>query len=581
MAVAWSKPLPTFGAGGAFTVEVAEVVVTPAFAPSSETVGRAAISESSSLADALEEKTGLRVAERGSGAVQADLSLRGSTFQQVLVAVDELPCVDPQTAHHNMDLPFPASLVERMEVIPSPASAFLGPGAFGGAVNVEPRRPTQGGSQWTLAGGSWDTWRAEGSLDAGWRDGAGAGAGSYTRSGGPRRGTDFTIWSVGGIWFQDLGRGGVNFLAGHTDKDFGARDFYAPYPSREKTSVSLVAAAAEAGFGGDRRLRFGARYRRHEDEFVLIETDPRFYRNRHVSEGVLERLSLVMPAGPRGTTMVGLERSDASLDSSNLGHRSEQVSSLFGRYQLRIGGVTAEAGARVDDWSGGEAEVSPAVSFSGPLGDAASWRCGLGRAVRLPSFTERYYQDPAHRGNARLEPEEAWNAEAGFEVRFAPRARFDLTGFRRDARDLIDWVRVSTNEPWVARNLGEAAFQGVETRLSGNVGPCGWEARYAYLDVGVEDTGLMSKYALNVARHDARLSVSWNSARGRSVSAGVAYRDVPTLDRCWLVHARASQRVGCAALFLQGRNLLDDRYEEIPGVPAPAAYLEIGVELKR
>ena len=55
------------------------------------------------LSDILARASVLDVQRRGPA--QADLSLRGSGFEQVLVLVDGVPVNDPQTGHHNLDLP--------------------------------------------------------------------------------------------------------------------------------------------------------------------------------------------------------------------------------------------------------------------------------------------------------------------------------------------------------------------------------------------------------------------------------------------------------------------------------------------
>jgi len=104
-------------------------------------------------------------------------------------------------------------------------------------------------------------------------------------------------------------------------------------------------------------------------------------------------------------------------------------------------------------------------------------------------------------------------------------------------------------------------------------------AGYRYLDPNAESNGLESKYARNVPRHDTSLVLSLPEVRGCSASVSLRYRDVPTLDRYWLLGARAAQRWKAATVFVGGGNLLDENYEEIPGVPTQGAYVEAGLEL--
>ena len=40
-------------------------------------------------------------------------------------------------------------------------------------------------------------------------------------------------------------------------------------------------------------------------------------------------------------------------------------------------------------------------------------------------------------------------------------------------------------------------------------------------------------------------------------------------------------RIGSVVIFAGGRNLLDENYEEIPGVPTAGSYIEIGLNVGR
>ena len=53
----------------------------------------------------LEYALGVDVKQRGPLGVQADVSIRGGTFEQTLVLIDGTKVSDPQTGHHNLDLP--------------------------------------------------------------------------------------------------------------------------------------------------------------------------------------------------------------------------------------------------------------------------------------------------------------------------------------------------------------------------------------------------------------------------------------------------------------------------------------------
>ena len=79
------------------------------------------------IEDLLEYAMNVDVRQRGGQGVQADISMRGGTFEQVLVMLNGIKLNDPQTGHHTMDLPVSLEQIERIEVITGGAShEFLG-----------------------------------------------------------------------------------------------------------------------------------------------------------------------------------------------------------------------------------------------------------------------------------------------------------------------------------------------------------------------------------------------------------------------------------------------------------------------
>jgi hypothetical protein len=82
-----------------------------------------------SVAEALRWATGWSLGSRSPA--QTDLSIRGGSFEQVLVLVDGVRMSDPQTGHFDLDLAVPLDRVERIEILRGPASAQYGSDAWG------------------------------------------------------------------------------------------------------------------------------------------------------------------------------------------------------------------------------------------------------------------------------------------------------------------------------------------------------------------------------------------------------------------------------------------------------------------
>ncbi len=116
------------------------------------------------LAEALVAVPGLRVVQTGGPGQQASGFLRGSSSRNVLVLLDGVPVNDPSDPNgafnFGNDLLFD---VERIEVLRGPASALYGSAAIGGVINLVTRRapPDRAFVPYgELAGGSQRTFRA-------------------------------------------------------------------------------------------------------------------------------------------------------------------------------------------------------------------------------------------------------------------------------------------------------------------------------------------------------------------------------------------------------------------------------------
>ncbi|RYY12589.1 MAG: TonB-dependent receptor, partial [Cytophagaceae bacterium] len=89
-----------------------------------------------SLDDLLRFLPALEIQSRGSMGAQADITLRGSTFNQVLLLLDGMRLNDPLTGHFGGYLPITPSEIEQIEIVRGPGAALYGPDAVGGFINI-------------------------------------------------------------------------------------------------------------------------------------------------------------------------------------------------------------------------------------------------------------------------------------------------------------------------------------------------------------------------------------------------------------------------------------------------------------
>jgi iron complex outermembrane receptor protein len=534
------------------------------------------------LSEVLEWAMGAEVQSRSPA--QSDLSIRGSGFEEVVVLVDGVRVSDPQTGHFDLDVAVPLDQIQRIEILRGPASAVYGADAVGGVVNLV---TTGGDGRWQgrVEGGSWETSRFslgggfEGPSDLSVRVGA-----ETSRSDGHRQGTDYetTLAHVG--LTRGLGAGRASGSLGFALREFGARDFYAPFPSFETTHTYTGAFQWEEVPVGRLTVETGLSFRRHEDDFVLNREDPSFYRNRHTSSQVGGELLARGAARPGIDLVFGGELFRDLLRSSNLGDRGEFRGALLGEIVLQSGSRVFSLGLREDWHEGFGSFFAPSLSGSYRVGASLRVRGAVGRSFRAPTWTERYYTDPLNVGREDLAPERSWSGELGIDLHGIGGVRFSATGFLRRTEGLIDWARVKdsgSETPWETRNVETADFLGLEGEVMAD-GP--WETRLALggsvLTVdSKEAAGLESKYALRPLVQKVTLAfrrefgtwgrVGVNGQRGKREGEDPFHR----------IDLRAGVRIGPAWVYLDANNLTDATYPDITGAAAPGRAFFLGVEL--
>src|SRR5580692_1135033 len=107
--------------------------------------------------DILREDSSVFVEERGAGGGQADLVLRGGSFEQTLVMLNEFRINDAQTSHHNLDLPVPMEAMDSIEVLEGAGSTLHGVDALSGVVDFLTAAPAHDSLFVRAGGGSFES----------------------------------------------------------------------------------------------------------------------------------------------------------------------------------------------------------------------------------------------------------------------------------------------------------------------------------------------------------------------------------------------------------------------------------------
>jgi len=519
------------------------------------------------LADILDDALGVEI--MGRSPAQADIAMRGSSTTQVLILVDGVRVNDPQTEHANLDLAVPLDDVERIEILRGAGSTLYGPDAAGGVVNIiTTGHDGAAASRQSLRGwgGSFGTGGASGSI----ADSIGAfgiqASAEHERSDGHRSDTDYGVTLASLAAARQVGSGRLRARAGLGVRSFGAADFYATYPSHERTRSATGSIRYDFSPSDRLRTSLTASTRHHSDDYVLFRDNPSVYHNRHRSwQSGIEAVTRIALA-PTVVAAIGADGSDARLRSERLGNRDEQRGALFAEATVgSAGSAQLDAGARIDWSSINDEFISPSIGGVVPIASWARLRASVSRGFRAPTWTERYYVDPANVGDPDLRPEEFWGGEAG--LRLAPGKGWsaDLTTFARHATDLIDWAR-SADEigtaPWRTTNVASADYRGAELalRLHNWLG-ASWSLRGSALDFDSHGAaGFIGKYALRPVTRSAGLVVSDPLWRGGIATLDAAYGERADDDGHFRLDARIAQSWRDLRIVLDVRNVTNADY---------------------
>jgi len=516
--------------------------------------------------------------------IQSDFSLRGSTFQGVLILLDSNRINDPQTAHHNADIPLTKEDIQAIEVIPGVGSSLFGPDAMGGAVNFIVKKPKTKNMVLELSAGSHQA--KSGIFSISDRIGELALRLSLEReeSDGFRYDTDFKKFTTRLDSSMDLPCGEFNLGLGYQEKEFGAYDFYTPglgYPSKEWTKTYLL----DTGIVLDKEgliIKPNFLWRRHYDKFMLDETGVRStYLNYHRTDIFTPNIYLQKEIEDLGRVGLGLEYGDEQINSTNLGKHNRIHKSIFMDESKDLTPrISFGLSGRWDDFAGFESIYTGSINFRYRLSKEDSLHFGISRNMRVPSFTELYYNDPTTIGNIGLAAEKALNYEIGYDY-IKDGLSLGSTFFSRQEEDCVDWIkRTPPQTKWQVENITKDEVTGIESYLNLALNQnFSLISNYTYINKYIDDQGYLYKYGPNYIRHLFNTAFSFKLPFGTQ-EFGLTYKKRPHRDGWLLVETNLNYSLNKhSQAFCKITNLLNVEYQEIEGIPQPGRWIECGIRL--
>lgn len=493
-----------------------------------------------SIQDLLVYAANIDVIQRGGHGVQADISIRGGTFDQNAVLLNGINISNAQTGHYSFDIPVNLSDIERIEIIHGPSALIYGASAFSGGINIITKKNADYKAYASVeagmhklrgieARGAAQTGIATNSLSVG-----------YSSSSGYIANSDYDLYNV--LWqtrFRLKGTNKMDLQLGYNDKKYGANTFYsAKFPNQyERTSTYMGSLKGE--FGSQLKIIPIIYWNRHHDQFDLIKDDDygrNFHRNDTYGANLIFNYKWKL-----GTTSLGGELRREDIMSSVLGkemvepHRKYKMyddrtnTSVALEHTLNLEKFVFSAGVLMNHNTllNGKYKFYPSVSASYRPMDGFNISSSWSKSTRMPTFTDLYYTTETHNGNSGLKPEKSESLELNFKYSQSFFSAY-LTGFLLWGRDMIDWVKV--DDKWASWNLTKVDTRGVEMgvklRLGDVIPALGGQSSlsldYARMHQTSDTQEMVSLYSLNYLRD--KFTAQFHHQIYKGLSAGWYFR---------------------------------------------------------
>jgi vitamin B12 transporter len=585
------------------------------------------------ISEILDFAVGIDARQRGPFDVQTDLSIRGSSFEQVLVLINGVRMSDPQTGHHLMNLPISQEDIERIEVLLGGSSAVFGSGAFAGSINIITKKAKSNRTLIDGSLGSFDAYQLRLSQQLRSEKTQTYVGLSTAAHNGFTANTDAENHNVSLQHLRQLGSQELQFNAGYNQKAFGAQNFYSTnFPTQfEKTKTLFLNLGVNTDMARS-NLKREIYWRRHWDEFQLFREDPDFYNyengrfingqdttptwyaghNYHRTDVIGGKLSGAFQT-KFGKTSLMAEYRFERIVSNNLGEPLEANYPIAGsrgsytlgasrdnidlvlEHEVQFNKLSINA-ALLYNWNVvyTDQKFYPSFNIGYALSNQQRLFASANRSFRLPSYTDLYYRLGGAQGSLDLLPERSVNLELGYKyhrnTHFA-----QVSVFRRMGRDLIDWVTYADSLGLFAANITSLNVNGLDANYRFSPGKILKQIEFGYsyyFGNEADEPGFESLYVLDYLRHKAtaraqfslvgdKLSISpafsLQKRNGDYTQADGNLTEYPTI---LLVNLRVTYQLHTSTqVYVYGTNLLNQEYVDRGNVKLPGAWIWAGARV--
>ncbi len=545
-----------------------------------------------SVADLLSNVNGVDMRQRGPAGIQSDVSIRGGSFDQTQILLNGLKMNDPQTGHHNMNLPLPEEAISEIIVAKNSAARKYGLNAYSGYVNILTQVPKNNMVYAGVMGGEYGLFATQ--LGAAWhvKNWAQHIAVKQSTSDGYTTNTDFKTKE---IFYQSSIQSTKNQLdvfGGYAERAFGARGFYVPKSTEFETTKNAFIGIKDKFKINNWHILTQAYWRNNGDQYIYLRNNPAIYENQHYTN----TMGLELHAthyNKLGQTGIGIDIRNESISSYNyssgkrteqLGIRDRNIQGLFVEHAFNLfhKKLFITPGVYVNLLNNNQLDFFPGFDAQYKANSQITLFATLDNALRLPTYTDLYYKGPANIGNSALTPEKSINSEIGIQYK-KQAVSIAVSYFNRYSNNTIDWAKMADSLKWQPLNVNHLQTDGMDASVAyytkGILNKLSVD--YTYIDMKLlQSENYKSYYALTNLKHQLIIKAAIKLPKSIMLTLSGRHIERVSLVDYQLLDARLSWQYKGLFTYVDMSNILNKQYTEAGYVQMPGRWLSAGIQYK-
>lgn len=574
-----------------------------------------------SLDELLKYIPGVEVQSRGPQGSQSDISIRGGTYQQVLVIMDGMRLNDPNTGHFSAYIPITPAQIERIEVLKGASAAIYGADAVGGVINIisktfsNAQQPNKQVAIAQVGVGDFNLTNMNvGGYFQGQKLSVDGGLLSNQSAGSPQRGENGYFYNTTGsigLHYHIAKHWNLSVRSTYDNRNFAAQNFYTTFVSDTATEkVTSWWCQTKVDYQNKQmRLSIQTALKTLSDQYAF---NSRSTANQNQSTYFQTLILFQQRLSQQLDFTSGYNFQNKGIVSNDRGNHQIQQHALFASVQYKISNqLNLMPSTRIELIGNNKAEILPQINASWHL-HPFQIRVSGGRSIRDADFTERYnnYNKPLVTGGSigdpYLVPEVSWSYEAGADWFYGTQLKLSTTFFQRFQSKLIDWVSTPYINMPRQENLTPTGSYALATNIAEvNTTGCELDMQYTKkiaskqqfkLNAGMvwlhstssenNPSFYISSHANFLANFNLRyqigkISVSFTGIYKNRKPQQATAIDATISENYFLINGRATYSVWKDYLntFVEVDNLFNQTYSDLLGAKMPGRWLQGGISV--